>query len=184
VVSGPNKPAAQIEILAICKARLLRRTASLSQFGIVFATGDTRYASARKGTLGWTVIEAQCPAPDGQFRIQAGPFHHTGDSLDGTWLADWSSSYVRLRPAAQHPEEWEVARELVWETINRRMAPIRKQISDLEGARRHAQLECQISRKCETAVQSQQRQQQRDSLLAKAAQQEKVLECELEKKCE
>jgi hypothetical protein len=104
-ISG-GKPSARIEILAICPdAKLYRRTATLIQNGIVITTGDIHYPRHRQGTLGWSAIEAQCPAPDGHVRFQAGPFHYS-DLHSPTLLMDWSDSYVELRPADQHPEEW------------------------------------------------------------------------------
>ncbi|MFL6601276.1 MAG: hypothetical protein ACJ8R9_08075 [Steroidobacteraceae bacterium] len=180
-----NRPAAQVEILAICKARLLWRTAKLSQFGVVLATGDARYASAREGILGWTAIEAQCSAPDGKIRIQAGPFHHTGYIPHQTLLADWSSSYVKVRPPGRHPEEWEEGPgEPAWMIINRRLAPIRDRIGKLDAGQEHADVECAVTKKCEAAELTQQRRRQIDQLVHEAVQQQKALECELEKKCE
>jgi hypothetical protein len=130
---GMRAPDAQIEILNICKAKLLRRTATLHQFGAVFATGDVRYAVRRHGTLGWTAIEAECPAPDGKMRFQAGPFYFRGATTDGSWLADWGASYQRLRRPKEHPEEWQVVREPSRRIINERMAPIVK--TDLKEMR-------------------------------------------------
>jgi hypothetical protein len=106
---GEGKPSAQIEILAICPgARLYRRTATLTQDSIVVTTGDIHYPRHRQGTLGWSALDAQCPAPDGHVRFQAGPFHHS-DLQSPTLLYDWSGSYVRLSPADQHPEEWQAS---------------------------------------------------------------------------
>jgi hypothetical protein len=103
---GEGRPSARIEILEICPAaRLYRRTATLTQDGIVVTTGDINYPRHRQGTLGWSALDAQCPAPDGHVRFQAGPFH-LSDLQSPTLLYDWSDSYVRLRPADQHPEEW------------------------------------------------------------------------------
>jgi hypothetical protein len=103
---GMGEGAAQIEIINICKARLFRRTATLDQRGAVWSTGDAGYPTVRKGTLGWTAIDAQCPEPDGHVRFQAGPFYAGGGASDRTRLANWSGSYVRLRPPEKYPEEW------------------------------------------------------------------------------
>jgi hypothetical protein len=156
----------------------------LNQTGAISATGDAHYASARSGTLGWTAIEAQCPAPDGKVRFQAGPLYHTGESESRTWLADWSSSYLRVRPPRRHPEEWQEIVEPSWSVINERMQPLRSQLASLDGEQRRENLACEISKKCETAAQTEQRRQLRDRLLKEAIRQNKALECELEKKCE
>jgi hypothetical protein len=105
---GGGNPSAQIEILAICPAaKLYRRAATLTQDGAIFTAGDMKYDSHRSGTLGWTAIDAQCPAPDGHVHFQAGPFYYFDLFAPGV-LAGWSASYVRLRPPAQHPEEWQL----------------------------------------------------------------------------
>jgi hypothetical protein len=104
-----GNPSAQIEILEICPAaKLYRRTATLTQVGVIVTTGDLKYAKNRKGTLGWTAIDAQCPAPDGQVRFQAGPFYYSDVMDDPQPLADWSGSYGHLRPPEKYPEEWQV----------------------------------------------------------------------------
>lgn len=98
---------ARIEILEICPgAKLYRRNATLTQDGIVVTTGDIRYPRHRQGILGWSALEAQCPAPEGHVRFQAGPFHHF-DLSSPTLLMDWSDSYAELRPPDKHPEEWQ-----------------------------------------------------------------------------
>jgi hypothetical protein len=68
--------------------------------------------------------------------------------------------------------------------INERMRPLRSQLASLDGDQRRANLACEISKKCETASQTEQRRQLRDRLLEEAIRQNKALECELEKKCE
>jgi len=110
--------------------------------------------------------------------------YHPGESEGGTWLADWSSSYVRLRPPWRHAEEWQEIVEPSWSVINERMRPLRSQLASLDGEQRRANLTCEISKKCETASQTEQRRQLRDRLLEEAIRQNKALECELEKKCE
>ena len=104
--SAVGQSSADIEIINICKARLFRRTATLDQRGLVWASGDAGYAKERKGTLGWTAIDAQCPEPDGHIRFQAGPFYHSVRASEGNRLADWGESYVRLRPPEKYPKEW------------------------------------------------------------------------------
>jgi hypothetical protein len=104
---GGGNPSAQIEILEICPAaKVYRRTGTLNQLGMIFTVGDMKYANSLYGALGWTAIEAQCPAPDGHVRLQAGPFYYT-DILDRHALASWSTSYISLRPARKHPDEWQ-----------------------------------------------------------------------------
>lgn len=104
---GDGESSAEVTVLAICDARVLRRTAILRQKGLVPGGGDIQFDFNRKGTIGWTAIDAQCPAPDGHVRFEAGPFYHTPLGSDGTRLADWSATYVRKRPAERYPEEWE-----------------------------------------------------------------------------
>jgi hypothetical protein len=109
--SGMIEGAAQIEIINICKARLFRRTATLDQRGFVWSSGDAGYPTERKGTLGSTAIDAQCPGPDGHIRFQAGPFYPGGGASDRSRLADWGGSYVRLRPPEKYPQEWALAQD-------------------------------------------------------------------------
>lgn len=49
---------ARIEILEICHdARLYRRTATLTQYGVLFGWGDDRgHQTERQGTLGWRAL--------------------------------------------------------------------------------------------------------------------------------
>jgi hypothetical protein len=102
-----GNPSAQVEILQVCSARLYQRTATLRQAGMIFASGDLHYGSWRKGTLGWTAIDAQCPGPDGHVRLQAGPLYDF-NARDPEVLADWGASYEGIRPAQRHREEWRV----------------------------------------------------------------------------
>jgi hypothetical protein len=70
---GGGNPSARIEILEICPAaKLYRRTATLTQVGALLNVGESKYASQRSGTLGWTAIDAQCPEPDGTFIFRQG----------------------------------------------------------------------------------------------------------------
>jgi hypothetical protein len=102
--SAVGQGSADIEIINICKARLFRRMATLEQRGLIFWAAG--YPTERKGTLGWTAIDAQCPGPDGHIHFQAGPFHHNAGTSDRSRLANWPESYVRLRPPEKYPEEW------------------------------------------------------------------------------
>ena len=79
----------------------------MTQLGIILASGDARYRTWRKGTLGWTAIDAECPPPDGHLRFQAGPFYYLNARAPAL-LADWSVSYRELRPPEKYPEEWRV----------------------------------------------------------------------------
>jgi hypothetical protein len=185
-LSDPDKlmgsSSAQIEVLAVCKARLYRRTAILTQRGLVATSGDVKYGNSRKGTLGWTAIDAQCPAPDGHIRLQAGPFYYF-DAKDPWLLADWSSSYLRLRAPAEHPEEWIVLQPTAQEIINQRMVPIGRQISELSLQQRTADSNCKLLKRCEDPQKTAQRKQEYEHLTTTAVRQLKQLECELEKKC-
>jgi hypothetical protein len=180
--NGVGQPAAAIEILNICKARLFRRSATLVQRGTAAGWGDVGYEKKRQGTLGWTAIDAQCPGPDGHVHFQAGPFNHSGTG--GMRLLDLGASYMRLRPPGKHPEEWRVYVPSPREVVDERLAPVRNRIVNLNLEQSRADLTCRISKKCETAAQMDQRRQQRDRLINQAMQQEKALECELEKKCD
>jgi len=64
-------PGADIEILEVCPATLWRREATTKQWGFVPALGESGYDLKRAGILGWTAIDAQCPAPTGHVRFQA-----------------------------------------------------------------------------------------------------------------
>jgi hypothetical protein len=165
---GMGSSSAQIEILAVCKARLYRRTATLTQRGLVVTSGDAKYGNSRKGTLGWTAIDAQCPAPDAK---------------DPWLLADWSSSYLRLRAPAEHPEEWIVLQPTAQEIINERMASIVQQISYLRLQQKTLDSNCQLLKKCEDPQKTIERKQEYARLSATALRQRMQLECELEKKC-
>jgi hypothetical protein len=104
---GDGESSAEVTVLAICDAKLLRRTATLRQKGFIMSSGDAQYDFNREGTIGWTAIDAECPAPDGHVRFEAGPFYHPPSLGDRSRLADWSATYVQKRPAKDHPEEWE-----------------------------------------------------------------------------
>jgi hypothetical protein len=104
---GDAASSAEVTLLAVCDAKVFRRTAILRQQGSIVTSGDVQYDFSREGTIGWTAIDAQCPAPDGHVRFEAGPFYHSPFSSVRTRLADWSASYVQRRPAKEHPEEWE-----------------------------------------------------------------------------
>lgn len=100
---------ARVEILEICHdAKLYRRTATLTQYGVLFGWGDDRgHQTERQGTLGWSALEAECPEPDGRIRFQAGPFYDSeSQNGNGARLVDWDGSYKALRPPDKHPEEW------------------------------------------------------------------------------
>lgn len=101
-----GRPSARIEILEICRdARLYRRTAILTQYGAEVSWGDgPEYQTKRQGTLGWSALEAKCPAPDGLVRFQAGPFYYF-DMKDEAHLSAWDVSYEALRPPHKHPDE-------------------------------------------------------------------------------
>jgi hypothetical protein len=91
-----RRASAEMEILNICDAKLFRRTATLIQKGMIVTFGDAKYAFNRKGTLGWSAIDAQCPGPEGHVRFQAEPFYHYQTTANSNALADWESSYIRL----------------------------------------------------------------------------------------
>jgi hypothetical protein len=105
--SHGGDPSARVEILQICSARLYQRTATMTQLGVILTSGDVSYGAWRKGNLGWTAIDAQCPAPDGHVRLQGGPFYYFNPH-DPKLLADWGASYLSIRPAEKHREEWRV----------------------------------------------------------------------------
>ena len=176
-------PSARLEVLNVCRARLLRRTATMTQFGLILNYGEPGYAMHREGTLGWTAIEAQCPAPDGPVRFQAGPFYYPGDAGSHR-LADWSSSYIQLRSPLQYPEEWEAIGFVPQDVLNARVGPLHRQINDLRTAQRQADLRCTVSNRCEGAEQTAARRQELGRLRAEEAQQKKALDCEFVRKCD
>ena len=180
---GGGNPAARIEILAICPgARLYRRTATLRQFGPIFSTGDVKYANSRKGTLGWTALDAQCPAPDGHVRFEAGPFYYSR-LHDPELLAYWSQSYQRLRPPADYPQEWHVVPKTADEIIDERLAAITDRIEVLTLQGEGHDEDCQTLKKCEDPQKREARRLERQHLMEEAARRRKQLECELKRKC-
>jgi hypothetical protein len=103
---------AHVEILQVCEATLYRRTAVMRQWGIPFRWGTGGPANVRRGELGWTMIEAHCPPPAGEVRVQAGPFFDP-DPQSADELHNWPNSYADLRPPSEFPEEWEAQRARV-----------------------------------------------------------------------
>lgn len=96
---------AEIEILAVCRnAQRLHRTGVLKQWGYRLVGRDNE---SREGVLHWGAIEASCPDPDGQVRIQAGPFYFP-DYKSAKRLLLWQLSYARQRPPPENLEEWDV----------------------------------------------------------------------------
>ena len=81
---------AEIEILDTCAAHLLRRTATLTQWGKALALFDSYNPTSRAGTLGWTAMEGNCARPRGQVRFEIGPLYSKPHQL-----LDWQSSYRR-----------------------------------------------------------------------------------------
>jgi len=131
--------------------------------------------------MGWSAIDARCPAPVGRVRLQAGPLYHpTGQT---SRLSNWSSSYVWLRPPRRYPEEWRIIPKAPWDIINERMAPVLTAIRGLESEtiRKHAQ--CEYEKKCESPEQTTERQHRLEQLHTTAKQQKKALECEFAKIC-
>jgi hypothetical protein len=111
-----QRTSAEIVILNICKAHLLRRQATLTQVGNVVRMFARPYARDRQGILGWTAIDAVCPAPAGQFRVIAGPFYYVDPTSNpqpqpAYSLYDWQTSYLKLRPPEKNAEEWEPFRD-------------------------------------------------------------------------
>ena len=80
----------ELEILDTCPARLLRRTATLRQWGPMIRFFDSYYPTRRVGVLGWTALEAECASQ--AIRFEIGPLYFKGHEL-----LDWASSYGRAR---------------------------------------------------------------------------------------
>jgi hypothetical protein len=97
--TGYAPASAEIEILAICEGRLLRRTATLRQWGMIIPIGQS-YAYAREGTLRWSALEGVCGPSDGNVRFQGGPYYFvpTGQRPP-THLYNWKDSYLRIQEA-------------------------------------------------------------------------------------
>jgi hypothetical protein len=81
---------AELEILDTCPARLLRRTATLRQWGPMIRFFDSYYPTRRVGVLGWTALEAECTPS--AIRFEIGPLYFKGHEL-----LDWEASYARTR---------------------------------------------------------------------------------------
>lgn len=96
---------AHVEILQVCDARLYQRTAIMRQWGIILFEWGGNPPVARKTELGWSKIEADCPAPEGRLQVQIGP-------LSSSWHSArrWDHTYLELRPPSRFPEEWSAAR--------------------------------------------------------------------------
>ena len=87
----------EVELLNACAGSLYKRTAVLRQRGTIFNIFEMAYNSEREGTLRWSALEANCPAPDGKVRLEVGPLYYTL-GREGRMLFNWSDSYRRLRP--------------------------------------------------------------------------------------
>ena len=100
---------ANVEILSACGGALHRREATLEQRGAVSSMFGQNYASRRADTIRWSALEGRCGSPDGKVWLQIGPLYyvHIKDKRP-TNLYDWASSYKRLRPAIEFPEEYNV----------------------------------------------------------------------------
>lgn len=95
----------EIEILAICPARLYRRTATLTQWGHILNVMDMNYSQSRRGTLRWSALEGDCDPPEGKKRFEIGPIYWHQYATPGR-LYDWVNSYKRLRPPEKFPHEY------------------------------------------------------------------------------
>jgi len=84
---------AEVEILAACPGRLLRRQAKMGEF-----------------TVRWSALEGKCRAPGESVRLQIGPLNFSRyDPFQGS-NAQWKYRYRQVRLPEKFPEEYGIKR--------------------------------------------------------------------------
>ena len=96
----------EIEIIAACPARLSVRTGTMTQRGFIANMFGSNFAAERSGTLRWSAIDADCPAPAGAVRFMLGPVYYTESIAPPGMLYYWQKTYESARPKASHPAEY------------------------------------------------------------------------------
>lgn len=89
-----NEIQIDIEIVDVCPARLLRRTAVMKQWGGILNMFGESHPTSREGNLVWFALEGMCSQTT-PVRYEIGPLYITS-SRDRRELYFWTDSYRRL----------------------------------------------------------------------------------------
>jgi hypothetical protein len=104
---------ATYEILATCPVQLSVRKGEMTQWGFILNMFGSSYPIDRRGTLYWSAIDADCPAPDGKVRFMIGPIYVSATSGTGQeayrneTLYNFADAYLAERPKAKYPDEYQ-----------------------------------------------------------------------------
>ena len=101
------------EILASCPVKLSVRKGEMTQWGYILNMFGTNYPISRRGTLYWSAIDADCPAPDSKVRFMIGPIYVSATSgIDqeayrNETLTNIYDAYSSKRPRSAYPDEYQ-----------------------------------------------------------------------------
>lgn len=101
------------EILAACPVRLSVRKGEMTQWGYILNMFGMHYPISRRGTLYWSAIDSDCPAPDGQVRFMIGPIYVSATSGNdqeayrNETLYNFYDAYSSKRPRRSYPDEYQ-----------------------------------------------------------------------------
>jgi hypothetical protein len=104
---------ATYEILATCPVTLSVRKGEMTQWGYILNMFGSSYPIDRRGTLYWSAIDADCPAPDGKVRFMIGPIYVSATSgvdqgaYRNETLYNFYDAYAAERPKAKYPDEYQ-----------------------------------------------------------------------------
>jgi len=102
-----------IEILATCPVTLSVRKGEMTQWGFILNLFGSSYPTSRRGTLYWSAIDADCPAPDGKVRFMIGPIYVSATSgpdqgaYRNETLFNFRDAYSAERPESKYPDEYQ-----------------------------------------------------------------------------
>jgi hypothetical protein len=101
------------EILAACPVELSVRKGEMTQWGYILNMFGMHYPTSRRGTLYWSAIDADCPAPDGRVRFMIGPIYVSATSGNdqeayrNETLYNFYDAYSSKRPRRSYPDEYQ-----------------------------------------------------------------------------
>jgi len=101
------------EILAACPVQLSVRKGEMTQWGYILNLFGMHYPVSRRGTLYWSAIDADCPAPDGRVRFMIGPIYVSPTSGNdqqayvNETLYNFDDAYSSKRPRSTYPDEYQ-----------------------------------------------------------------------------
>jgi hypothetical protein len=101
------------EIIAACPVKLSVRKGEMTQWGYVLNLFGADYPARRRGTLYWSAIDADCPAPDGHVRFMIGPIYVSATSgvdqeaYRNETLLNFYDAYSAKRPRSTYPDEYQ-----------------------------------------------------------------------------